>query len=1059
MAKSLGTIGFRKCGDWKPKTRYRKDDMVKHKRSSMYALEDHESGEEFDPTKWEYLADASGVEEITVRAEEAATLAETNGEEAGLQAEAAKEAAKEATEQTEAAKEATGLFTENFKTLTSDEFAYAIADSLGNLLWGIRRDGSIHQPKGMPEETKQRFKELSGFQLMENDKYVFAITDTNDNVLFGIDKNGASVVNSITGVFEVKQFEGSEFIFCVMDSAENLLFGVKRDGTFYASKFTLPNDVLKQLEKVSGNALETDDKDKEFIYKVTDKDGRIVFGVQWDGTSYLPKGIPEDVKKYIKGADKRLTDLEKRLANFVGGAGDWSEASSMQIPVPRCAVMNLLTERMPTAKSGLGTAGVTCDIPCEVEFWDMQGNYFKKWVLLSAQGNSSMAFIKKNLAMDFFVDRSMEDEFKIKFGDWVSQDSFHFKAYYTDTFRGKGAVSYMVCEEIAKSRPMNDDRPYKSHFTGGYGMADQGTKSSIADLDKNFDTGAKCFPMGFPVIIYWKGEFYGVYAFQLKKHRDNFWQDKKTAEHVHLDGTLGADSIWGGEITWSSFEVRNPKNLFNHADGSEYDGDRPKEIMGSDSEHYDGSDKDMKRCAKVKQYIIDLSGRMAELKAEESSWAVDSINSAKNTLLDLPTHSSSVGLGSIPYRCFTRDMSHIVYLAKDNNGEVDATFISNINNVVTQANSVAKFVGLGAEAPKYETLLAYEDGEVLDKESINEWLAAQGIEGADVNFDGVSGAKEVYIDNGAVTLGTPSSTYPYIKVINLADFSAKLTEYQAMANDAMRALIGKYFKVSFMIDYILETNVVNDGDGYAKNWQWTTWDGVQWTANAYDHDGIFGANHIGIYVSSPGSGWLGNSTSIPSGWIIKYFLPELKTRYAELRDMGIFNATHIARLLYDWCDRVGFDNWEAEYEKWDESPCNRDSLINEENWTRSTGYTTAWAETTKYSKGGIAHKANKVWKSLVSDNIGIDPVEDDGTNWEDVFYDEERDYVTGDVCYYGNGQFYGFKCLADCTGIAPVSGFYNNYPKMLGHYDSVYRVENWLVQRIKYMDKFLNYNQ
>ena len=225
MSKSLGTIGFRKCGDWKPKTRYRKDDMVKYKRSSMYALEDHESGEVFDPTKWEYLADASGVEEITVRAEEAATIAETNGEEAGLQAEAAKEAAKEATEQTEAAKEATGLFTENFKIFNCDEFAYAIADSLGNLLWGIRRDGSVHQPKGMPEETKERFKELSGFQLMENDKYIFAITDTNDNVLFGIDKNGASVVNSITGVFEVKLFEGSEFIFCVM-TAQRTCFSV-----------------------------------------------------------------------------------------------------------------------------------------------------------------------------------------------------------------------------------------------------------------------------------------------------------------------------------------------------------------------------------------------------------------------------------------------------------------------------------------------------------------------------------------------------------------------------------------------------------------------------------------------------------------------------------------------------------------------------------------------------------------------------------------------------------------------------------------------------------------
>ena len=71
-----------------------------------------------------------------------------------------------------------------------------------------------------------------------------------------------------------------------------------------------------------------------------------------------------------------------------------------------------------------------------------------------------------------------------------------------------------------------------------------------------------------------------------------------------------------------------------------------------------------------------------------------------------------------------------------------------------------------------------------------------------------------------------------------------------------------------MVDYILETNLVSDGDGYNKNWQWTTYDGVQWTANPYDHDGIFGAYHIGNYVSAPGSGWLGNTTTIPSGWII-----------------------------------------------------------------------------------------------------------------------------------------------------------------------------------------------
>ena len=168
-------------------------------------------------------------------------------------------------------------------------------------------------------------------------------------------------------------------------------------------------------------------------------------------------------------------------------------------------------------------------------------------------------------------------------------------------------------------------------------------------------------------------------------------------------------------------------------------------------------------------------------------------------------------------------------------------------------------------------------------------------------------------------------------------------------------------------------------------------------------------------MSAPGSGWLGNTTTIPSGWIIKYYLPELKARWAQLRKAGIFEAKHIAGILYDWCDRIGFDNWEAEYKKWDESPCNRPSLINDEYWARSTGYTVGWAATSTYGKGSIANRN-------------------------------------------GSSNLYGFKCKAACVGQAPLTGFYKLYPKDLGHFDSVYRVENWLKKRIEYMDKLLEYS-
>ena len=103
MGKSLGSIGFRKRGEFKPNTFYRMDDMFKYGRSTYYVLEDFTSGETFEETadKVELLADATGVEEIAQRAENAASLAETNGAEAGVQAEEARNAAAEANKQAE----------------------------------------------------------------------------------------------------------------------------------------------------------------------------------------------------------------------------------------------------------------------------------------------------------------------------------------------------------------------------------------------------------------------------------------------------------------------------------------------------------------------------------------------------------------------------------------------------------------------------------------------------------------------------------------------------------------------------------------------------------------------------------------------------------------------------------------------------------------------------------------------------------------------------------------------------------------------------------------------
>ncbi len=325
MSKSLGTIGFRPRGAWKPNERYRKDDMITKGRSSLYAKEDHVSGEEFDPSLWGYIVNADGVEEAAVRAEAAAELAETNGTEAGIQAEAAKEAAKEAKEQTEAAKEATGIFTENFMHFTNDEFVYGIVDKYGTLLWGIRSDGSCYQPKGIPEEVKKRFDELAGLQIMENEHFLFAITDKQNNVLFGITKTGATYVNSINGIVVVEECDDENFIYSVTDSKNNLLFGIKHDGTFCMSKFELPNDLKKKLSCLQ------ELNDKEFIHVMTDSTGKILFGIRFDGSIYIPKGTPEDVKKAIAQFTKRVDNVEERTSQVEERIKDYTENNNKSI--------------------------------------------------------------------------------------------------------------------------------------------------------------------------------------------------------------------------------------------------------------------------------------------------------------------------------------------------------------------------------------------------------------------------------------------------------------------------------------------------------------------------------------------------------------------------------------------------------------------------------------------------------------------------------------------------------------------------------------------------------
>lgn len=533
------------------------------------------------------------------------------------------------------------------------------------------------------------------FRIISNEEFITAIVDSDDKVLFGIYRDTGKPYYPLNEMYHVIQNE--EYFAAWLDADDKVVLGIRRDGEIIGEIHAInalkqvisqvQSDLTSLQEKVG--TIDTNLKElldvfsmqenPEYLAVEKDADGKVLSATNNDGSHYIHNAksetIPEEFS-HIEDQEKRMeivTDADGKVMSYRDSEGkkhehdmevtnldvsnlnlqgnsinniqdalkangfdvktpvDWSESSFIQIPEPRFAIINITNiDSMPTTK--------TQNKKAFLEFWDMRGNYFKKHAILNAQGRSSMSFPKKNVAIDFCDDEWIGDNTpKIRIGSWVPQDSFHLKANYTDFFRGVGCVSYGLYEDIVKTRGNMYDRPWKKSLLD---MSKIGvtTKSignqNVGNYDLLTDTGARCFPAGFPLACYLNGEFYGVFSWQLKKHRDNYHMDKSTAEHVHLDGIVNKKYFWGNSIDWSQFEVRNPKNLYAIG-GNKYDADvKQEEIAGEDEvnawikagELPDGTKisskvkKNLQTTAKVKKYILNFSQFLHEVNSAEEAY-------------------------------------------------------------------------------------------------------------------------------------------------------------------------------------------------------------------------------------------------------------------------------------------------------------------------------------------------------------------------------------------------------------------------------------------------------
>lgn len=528
------------------------------------------------------------------------------------------------------------------------------------------------------------------FRVIENEEFIKAIVDAEDKVLFGFYRATGKPYYPLNEMYHVEQNE--EFFALWLDSANHVLLGIRRDGQIIGEIHAvnalkqvisqLQTDVTSLQEKVGtidSNLKELLDvfslqENEEFLAVEQDAEGKVLSATNPDGSHYIHNVKSETIDNKVdkdegkslinsdvadsnssiedpEGRAKIIKDKENRIIGFVDSQGNFhantnvfseninnlqkisdnfclsshNEDVDIVLEEPRIAEVRLYASKFPLSK--------TSDIKGKMKFISGKA-FFERNVLINLQGNTSLGMAKKNIAIDI-MNSDYSDNLKVRFGEWVPQDSFHMKCYYFDLTKGVAPSMYALYKQIEESRGVENDRPYKAYKKSIGSMLDK------PDVNDCFNYEPLCHPMGFPCLLYYNDDFYGIMSFQLKKHRDNYAMSKKEAKHIHLDGVINPDTIFNGNVYWEAFEIRNPKSLITSTGGN-YDGDNPLEIIGTTDEKYDSSNKNHVISGKVKSSIIQLSKYKKELDdyIAENSSSTESIRTEiekrfnVNTLID-----------------------------------------------------------------------------------------------------------------------------------------------------------------------------------------------------------------------------------------------------------------------------------------------------------------------------------------------------------------------------------------------------------------------------------------
>ena len=226
--------------------------------------------------------------------------------------------------------------------------------------------------------------------------------------------------------------------------------------------------------------------------------------------------------------EQNLTDEQKAQARENIGAGEANILEPAEDDIPKVFINGAI----PPIKT---------EMLAEMKYVSKTES-FDAYLLIKAQGNSSISYPKKNFTIKMYSDETRETKLKKTFKDWgYESHKYVLKANYVDHTHARNIVCANLWSQTIESRTDYNSLPVEMRNSPRNGAID-----------------------GFPVKVYTNGTYQGIYTWNIGKDDWMWGMDEDNTNHILLCAEHNTDNgsnpcffdgLWDGSDAYWSVEV------------------------------------------------------------------------------------------------------------------------------------------------------------------------------------------------------------------------------------------------------------------------------------------------------------------------------------------------------------------------------------------------------------------------------------------------------------------------------------------------------------------------